>query len=76
MRKCPIAWFYLLAFGLSWLGMLSVVLGSRGLALFDGPYFQFLFIFYVIGPALAAVIVSQVTRGKTGVQALLKGLLR
>jgi uncharacterized protein len=76
MRKYPIAWFYILAFGISWLGMISTVLGSRGIAPFDSPYFQFLSIFYAVGPALAAVIVSQVAHGKTGVQDLLKGLIR
>jgi membrane protease YdiL (CAAX protease family) len=76
MRKYPIAWFYLLAFGISWLGMISIVLASRGIAPFDSPYFQFMSIFFDIGPALAAVIVSQVAHGKTGVQDLNKGLLR
>jgi uncharacterized protein len=76
MRKYPVTWFYLLAFGISWLGMISILLSSRGIAPFDSPYFQFLSIFYIVGPALAAVIVSQVAHGKTGVQDLLKGLLR
>lgn len=76
MRKYPVAWFYILAFGLSWLGMISGVLASRDIPPFDSHYFQFLFIFYAIGPALAAVIVSQAAHGKRGVQNLLKGLLR
>lgn len=76
MRKSPLTWFYILAFGISWLGMISVVLASRDIAPFYRPYFLVLFIFYAIGPALAAVIVSQVTHGKTGVQNLLKGLIR
>jgi uncharacterized protein len=76
MRKYPVTWFYILAFGISWLGMISIVLSSRGIAPFDSPYFQFLSIFYVVGPALAAAIVSQVAQGKTGVQTLLKGLIR
>jgi uncharacterized protein len=73
MRKYPVTWFYILAFGISWLGMISVVLSSRGIAPFDSPYFQFLSIFYTVGPAVAAVIVSH---GKTGVRDLLKGLIR
>ena len=76
MRKYPIAWFYILAFGISWLGMISTVLASRGIAPFDSPYFQLLFIFYAIGPALAALIVAQVTHGKTGIRDLNKGLIR
>lgn len=76
MRKYPIAWFYILAFGISWLGMISVVLVSRGIAPVYRPYFLILSIFYAIGPALAAVIVSQMAYGKTGVWDLLKGLIR
>jgi hypothetical protein len=76
MKKYPVAWFYILAFGISWLRMISIVLGSRGITPFDSPYFQFLSIFYAVGPALAAVIVSQVTHGKTGIRELLKGLIR
>ena len=56
--------------------MISIVLASDGIAPFYRPYFLFLSIFYAIGPALAAVIVSQVAHGKTGVRDLLKGLIR
>jgi len=76
MRKYPVTWFYILAFGISWLGMMSVVLASQGVAPFDSPYFLVLSIFYAIGPALAAIIVSQVAYGQTGVWDLLKGLTR
>jgi uncharacterized protein len=76
MKKYPVTWFYILAFGISWLGMIAVVLASRGIAPFYRPYFLFLSIFYAVGPALAAVVVSQVASGKTGVQDLLKGLIR
>ena len=37
MRKYPVTWFYILAFGISWLGMISAVLGSRGIAPFYNP---------------------------------------
>jgi uncharacterized protein len=76
MRKYPVAWFYILAFGISWFGMMSVVLASQGVAPFDSPYFLVLSIFYAIGPALAAVIVAQVAYGQIGVWDLLKGLIR
>lgn len=49
MRKYPVAWFYILAFGMSWLGMISAVLASRGIAPFYRPYFLILSIFYAIG---------------------------
>lgn len=76
MRKHPLTWFYILAFGISWLGMISIVLSARGIAPVDSPYFQFLSVFYVIGPALAAVIVSQVAHGQRGVGELLQRLIR
>lgn len=76
MKKHPVAWFYILAFGISWLGMISAALGSHGIAPFDSPYVQLLTIFYAVGPALSALIVSQVAYGKTGVQELDKGLIK
>jgi uncharacterized protein len=76
MKKYPVIWFYILAFGISWLSMISAVLGSHRIAPFDSPYIQLLTIFYVVGPALAAVIVLCVVEGKTGVQNLLTGLIR
>jgi uncharacterized protein len=76
MKKYPVTWFYVLAFSISWIGMISVVLASRGIAPSYRPYFLVLSIFYAIGPALAAVIVSQIADGKTGVWDLLKGLIR
>ena len=76
MKKYPVAWFYLLAFGISWIGMISAALGSHRIAPFGSPYIQLLSIFYAVGPALAAVIVSRIADGKTGVQNLLKGLTR
>jgi hypothetical protein len=48
-----------LAFGISWLGMVSAALGSHGIAPFDSPYVQLLSIFYAVGPALAAAIVTR-----------------
>jgi uncharacterized protein len=59
MRKYPVAWCYILAFGISWFGMISIVLGSRGITPFDSPYLQFLSIFYAIGPALVAANLNQ-----------------
>ena len=55
MKKYPIIWFYIFAFGISWFGMISGVLASRGIAPFYRPYCLVLSIFYTIGPALAAV---------------------
>lgn len=56
--------------------MVSAALGSHRTAPFDNPYFQLLSIFYAIGPALAAVIVSRVANGEKGVQDLDKELMQ
>ena len=76
MKKHPVTEFYILAFAISWIGLIPGVLGSQGIAPFDSPFVQFLGILFSIGPTLAAVIMSQVMQGKTGVQNLLKGLLK
>jgi uncharacterized protein len=76
MRKYPIVWFYILAFSITWIGMIPGALGSHGIAPFNSPYVQFLIIFSNFGPALAAVLMSQVAHGKIGMRDLLKALIR
>lgn len=76
MSRHPVVWFYILAFSISWLGWIPTVLGSHGIAPFDRPYFQFLLILPAVGPALAAVIVTQAAYGKAQVRNLLKALIQ
>lgn len=76
MSKHPLVWFYILAFGIAWLGWLPAVLGSRGVAPFDSPAFQLLLLLPALAPALAALIVTQATYGKTAVGDLFKALVR
>ncbi len=76
MRKYPVVWFYILAFGLSWLGWIPGALGSHGIAPFDAPYFQILLILSAVGPALAAIVVTRVLYGSRRVQELLKALVQ
>jgi len=76
MQRHPILWFYLLAFSISWIGLIPAVLGSQGIAPFDSLFVQFFSIFFSVGPALAAVIMSQITQGKIGSQHLLNALLK
>ncbi len=76
MKKHPIVWFYVLAFGISWPGWLPMVAASHGVSLFDSPVFQFLLILPAIGPALAAVIVTWASDGKGGIRPLLQPLLQ
>ncbi len=44
MSKRPVIEFYVLAFGIAWLGWVPAALGSRSVAPFDAPYFQLLLI--------------------------------
>lgn len=76
MGKHPVVWFYILAFSISWLGWIPMVMGSHGIAPFDHPYFQFFLILPAVGPALAAIIVTQMTYGKAQVRDLLKALIQ
>ncbi len=76
MSKHPIVWFYILAFGISWLGWIPVAIGSHGIAPFNQPYFQILLILPAIGPALAAVIVTRAAYGKTQVSNLFEALFQ
>jgi len=76
MKKHPVVWFYVLAFVIPWLGWLPIVVGSHGVSPFDSPVLQFLLILPVIGPALAAIIVTWASAGKTGISLLLKPLLQ
>lgn len=76
MNKHPVVWFYILAFGISWLGWMPTVLGSHGIAPFVSPYFQSLLILAALGPALSAGIVTQAIYGKAQVERLFKSLVQ
>lgn len=76
MSERPVVRFYILAFGIAWLGWIPAALGSHGIAPFDAPHFQFLLILPAIAPALAAVIVTRATYGPAAGNDLFKALLR
>lgn len=76
MRKHPVVWFYILAFGISWLGWIPLALGSHGVRPFDQPAFQSLLILPAVGPGLAAIIMVRVAQGKARVGELLRPLLK
>ncbi len=76
MKKHPLVWFYVLAFGISWFGWLPIAAGSQGVSPFDHPIFQVLLILPAIGPMLAAIIVTWAMDGKSSVPLLLKPLLQ
>ena len=74
MKKYPLLWFYILAFALAWLGWIPLALESRG-SIRSHPAFLALPLLPAVAPMVAAVIVAQVTGGKAGMGALLKGLV-
>lgn len=76
MSKHPLLWFYVLAFGISWLGWVPVAVGSHGIAPFDRPEFQFLLILPALGPALAALIVTWASLGRERAGDLFKALIQ
>jgi membrane protease YdiL (CAAX protease family) len=76
LKRHPLLGFYLLAFGLAWLGWLPQVLGASGIAPFDQPYWQGLLILPGLAPALAALLVTRATAGGSGVRRLFQPLLR
>lgn len=76
MPISPLLRFYLIAFGLAWLGWILAALGSRGVALFTAPGWQVLLILPAVAPALAAGWVTRANYGPDRANALLAALLR
>jgi membrane protease YdiL (CAAX protease family) len=65
--------FFILAFGLTWLFMVTDALGSQGMIPFRLPIPLLVVAGYM--PTLAAVLVTVWTKGKSGVKALFSKLL-
>lgn len=76
MPTSPLLRFYLLAFGLAWLGWLPAALGSRGIAPFTAPVWQVLLILPAVAPALAAGWVTRASYGPDRANALFAALLQ
>ncbi|MCX8023872.1 MAG: CPBP family intramembrane metalloprotease [Thermanaerothrix sp.] len=76
LKRHPLLGFYLLAFGLAWLGWLPQVWSVRDIAPFNQPYWQGLLILPGIAPALAALLITGTTEGGSGVRRLFQPLLR
>jgi membrane protease YdiL (CAAX protease family) len=63
IKRHPVVFFYVLAFGITWLGWIPQTLHSYGLFPFDHPLLGFL---GAAGPTLAAVITIWVLEGRDG----------
>jgi membrane protease YdiL (CAAX protease family) len=66
VKRNPLISFFVLAYALSWL---AFPVWASGLFTFFGPVFSF-------GPFIAALVVLAATRGKSGVGALLRSMVR
>jgi membrane protease YdiL (CAAX protease family) len=73
IQRYPLPAFFLLAFGLTWIFMITDALGSHGILPFRLPIPLLIVMGYM--PTLAAVIVTWQIKGKEGVRALFKKLL-
>ena len=73
IQKYPLIAFFVLAFGLTWIFMIMDALGSHNILPFRLPLPLMIVMGYM--PTLAAVIVTNATKGRDGVHALLKKLL-
>ncbi len=73
IQRYPLLTFFLLAFGLTWIFMITDAMGSHEVLPFRLPIPLLILMGYM--PTLAAVIVTWQTKGKEGVRALFKKLL-
>jgi len=73
IQKYPLASFFVLAIGLTWIFMITDALGSHNILPFRLPLPLMIVMGYM--PTLAAVIVTRATKGKEGVRALFRKLL-
>lgn len=73
IEKYPLATFFTLALGLTWIFMIVDALGSHGILPFRLPLPLMLMMGYM--PTLAAVIITGRLQGKAGVRALFSKLL-
>ncbi|MCE7985006.1 MAG: CPBP family intramembrane metalloprotease [Caldilinea sp. CFX5] len=78
LHRHPLLAYVLLTFGLTWPFMLAEVLGSRGLIPFRLTFAGtglLLILFVAYGPTIAALLITGLTSGWTGIRTLLGRLL-
>lgn len=74
LKRHALVGYFALAFGLSWLGWLPVVLAKNGLGVLPItlPFTLFAVLTTFGGPTVAAFVMTGVTEGRTGVRTLLR----
>lgn len=79
ITRHPVLTFYIIAFAISWSGMLLVIAAHGGLpATFEefGRHLAFAIPAMLGGPSVASILVTAIVAGKAGLRELLSGLLR
>lgn len=70
LRKHPLLFFFLLAYGISWSFWLPLLLAKQGMISYQPP--QYFHLVGSLGPAIAALIMTRVCCGSVGLQDLLR----
>jgi membrane protease YdiL (CAAX protease family) len=79
IKAHPLPAYFVLAFALTWLFVVPIVLSQRGLNIVTLPDTPLLILFLIStfsGPAPAALIVTGITEGREGVGRLLRGIIQ
>src|SRR5213083_117117 len=79
MQRHALVAYFLLAYGLTWILVVPIMLSQRGLGLLSLPEPLLLVLFLAstfAGPLPAAFIMASVTEGKAGRQALLRRMFQ
>lgn len=77
LQRHPLAWFFALAFGISWGGIL-VIVAARGVDLSPLQPVEggLIFLMMLLGPSLSGLICTALTDGRAGLRALWRSALR
>lgn len=71
MQAHPLFFYFLLAYGISWIVFIPYVLAERGVL--QGNYDIF-YILHVFGPAISAVVMTFIVAGKAGLQSFRRSI--
>jgi membrane protease YdiL (CAAX protease family) len=72
MRRHPLLFFFLLAFGFSWLYSLPYMLSQETLGVLPFHFSPLYLAFVTFGPALSALLMTGILEGKAGIAQLLR----
>ena len=79
MKRHPLAAYFILAYALTWVLVIPIMLSQRGLGIFnlpDGLLFAMLLLSTFSGPLPAALIMTSVIDGRVGRQQLLRRMFQ